>query len=596
MSDRKMVSGSAYYLPSPMLVGQNENELDANIKFVVVTGGVCSSLGKGITTSATGALLRAMGYRVCSIKIDPYINIDAGLMSPYEHGEVYVLADGGEADLDLGNYERWMNVDLKRDHNITTGKVFQRLLTKERQGGFLGKTVQMVPHFTNDVVDCIFRTCRDSVDASRQRPEICMIELGGTVGDMESQAFIEALRRLRYSSRPEDFCLLHTTYLPVFGGTQKTKPTQHSCRALLSLGLTPDFLICRSEEPISQDVREKLSNQCGVQSKDIIGAPNVDCLYQIPVEFVDQGLVDRITRKLRLHPTTPAHGVPNYETFQTFAKILRDPSNPTVRIAFVGKYVTGGSDAYFSVLQTFEHCQLALHLKLDVLYMESEELEGPNSEEAKEAIRGCDGIFVPGGFGVRGISGKCAAVELARTHNIPYFGVCLGMQVAIIEFARNVLGWADANSEEFDSTSTHQMVRIMDADRKDMGATMHLGARDVFVVENPSIMNTIYSGAKVIAERHRHRYEVNAKYLDDLRRAGLTISASSDAEMGPNLRVEAIENPSLRFFLAVQYHPEFVSSPLDPSPPYLAFMAAAAGKSHAWPAACTTRRLPSRLQ
>ncbi|KAK7202174.1 cytidine triphosphate synthase [Novymonas esmeraldas] len=594
MTERKTASGSAYYLPSPMLLSQNQAE--ERVKFVVVSGGVCSSLGKGITTSATGAMLRAAGYRVCSIKIDPYINIDAGLMSPYEHGEVYVLEDGGEADLDLGNYERWMSVHLTRDHNITTGKVYQRLLSKERAGGFLGKTVQLVPHFTNEVVNHIFRICQTPISGSSKRPEICMIELGGTVGDMESQPFVEALRRLRYSILPEDFCLLHTTYLPVFGGTQKTKPTQHSCRTLLSLGLHPDFLVCRSEQPLAADVKEKLSNQCGVQSKDIIGAPNVSCLYQIPVEFTDQGLIDRVLHKLRLRPSVPPLDVPTYQTFKRFSEILLNPNNPKVRIAFVGKYVTGGSDAYFSVLQCFEHCQLALGINIDVFYLESEELEGANAEEAKAALLQCDGIYVAGGFGLRGINGKVAAVQLAREHNIPYFGVCLGMQVALIEFARHKLGWQDANSEEFDPASTHQMVRIMDADRERMGANMHLGARDVHIVEAESRMHAIYSGAAVVLERHRHRYEVNATYLQDLRDAGLVISAISDPNAGVNLRVEAIENPSLKFFLAVQFHPEFVSTPLDPSPPYLAFFAAAAGKEVNWPAACTARRLPATTQ
>ncbi|AYU78342.1 cytidine triphosphate synthase, putative [Leishmania donovani] len=594
MEERKTASGSAYYLPSPLLLSQNQGE--ERVKFVVVSGGVCSSLGKGVTTSAIGALLHASGYRVCSIKIDPYINIDAGLMSPYEHGEVYVLEDGGEADLDLGNYERWMSVHLTRDHNITTGKVYQKLLTKERAGGFLGKTVQLVPHFTNEVVNHIFKICQTPMSGSNKRPEICMIELGGTVGDMESQPFVEALRRLRYSILPEDFCLLHTTYLPVFGGTQKTKPTQHSCRALLSLGLQPDFLVCRSEQPLAADVKAKLSDQCGVQSKDIIGAPDVNCLYQIPVKFVDQGLIDRLLHKLRLRPNMPPTDAPTYQTFKKFSDILQNPNNQKVRIAFVGKYVTGGSDAYFSVLQCFEHCQLALGINVEVFYLESEQLEGENAEEAKAALLECDGIFVPGGFGVRGIDGKVNAVRLAREHNIPYFGVCLGMQVALIEFARSQLGWEDANSEEFDASSTRQVVRIMDADRERMGANMHLGAREVHIVEPHSRMSTIYSGAKVVLERHRHRYEVHGKYLNDLRKQGLVISAVSDPDAGENLRVEAIENPSLKFFLAVQFHPEFVSTPLDPSPPYLAFFAAAAGKEVNWPAECTAHRLPASAQ
>ncbi|ORC89028.1 putative cytidine triphosphate synthase, putative,CTP synthase [Trypanosoma theileri] len=588
MAARNLSTGSSYYLPSPMMRSLDAGE---SVKFIVVTGGVCSSLGKGVTTSATGALLRAQGYRVCSIKIDPYINMDAGLMSPYEHGEVYVLEDGGEVDLDLGNYERWMSVHLRRDHNITTGKVFQKLISKERSGGFLGKTVQLVPHFTNEVVDQIFEVCQEAVCEGGKRPEICLIELGGTVGDMESQPFVEALRRLRYSIPPQDFCLMHTTYLPVFGGSQKTKPTQHSSRTLLSLGLQPDFLICRSEERLAKEVREKLSNQCGVQLCDIIGAPNVDCLYDIPVEFTNEGLINRILHKLRLSPKVPPLDVPTYDTFVKYTKILRDMSNPVVRIAFVGKYVGGGGDAYFSVLQCFEHCQIALGVRLDILYIESEDLEGPNADEAKQAILECDGIFVPGGFGVRGVDGKCIAVELARTHNIPYFGVCLGMQVALIEYCRNVLGWKDANSEEFNPSSTHQIVRIMDCDRTSMGANMHLGARAVHIVEPSSRLSKIYSGAPVVVERHRHRYEVNTTYVENLRSAGVVISGVSDPQFGPQCRVEAVELPANRFFLAVQYHPEFVSSPMDPSPPYVAFMAAAARKEYTWPETCAARRV-----
>ncbi|EPY37220.1 CTP synthase [Strigomonas culicis] len=517
-------------------------------------------------------------------------------MSPYEHGEVYVLADGGEADLDLGNYERWMSVQLNRDHNITTGKVYQKLIAKERAGGFLGKTVQLVPHFTNEVVDHILKVCEAPVCSSGKGPEVCMIELGGTVGDMESQGFIEALRRLRYSILPEDFCLLHTTYLPVFGGTQKTKPTQHSCRSLLAQGLTPDFLICRSEEPLHAEIREKLGNQCGVSAKDIIGAPNVDCLYQIPVEFANQGLMVRLLHKLQLPSRVPPMDVPNYETFKSFVSVLRNPANPTIRIAFVGKYVTGGGDAYFSVLQCFEHCQIALAIKLDILYMESETLEGASAEEAVEALKACDGIFVPGGFGVRGIEGKVKAVETARKYNIPYFGVCLGMQVALIEFARHELGWADANSEESTRRARAEVVRIMDCDRNQMGANMHLGARDVHIIAPESKMGTIYSGAAVVSERHRHRYEVNGTYLEDFRKAGMIVSAVSDPTQGADqLRVEAIEIPSHAHFLAVQYHPEFISNPLDPSPPFVSFFAAAAKKKFNWPHECHPRRLPGGM-
>ncbi|KAG8342199.1 cytidine triphosphate synthase [Trypanosoma vivax] len=588
MEKRNITSGNSYHLPSPVIGPSDAVKM---CKFIVVTGGVCSSLGKGVTVSATGALLRAAGYRVCGIKIDPYINVDAGLMSPHEHGEVFVLEDGGEVDLDLGNYERWMSIRLQRDHNITTGKVFSTLIQKERQGGFLGKTVQIVPHFTNEVVDHIFNLSRKTVCSGEGPPEICMIELGGTVGDMESRAFVEALRRLRCTVGPTDFCMMHTTYLPVFGGSQKTKPTQHSTQALLSMGLQPDMLICRSESPLVPEVREKLSNQCGVKACDIFGAPNVDSLYEIPVRFSREGLVERLIHKLQLDIRPPAMQVPNCSMYEQYSKILRDMSNPVVRIAFVGKYVRGEGDAYFSVLQSFEHCMISLSVRLDYLYVDSEELVGPNSEQIRKSILECDGIFVPGGFGGRGVEGMRIAVELARTHNIPYLGVCLGMQIALIEFCRNVLGWTDANSEEFDTSSKHQVVRIMDSDRTDMGANMHLGAREVHIVEKDSIMATIYSGADVIFERHRHRYEVNVGYLEDIRKAGLRISAVTDPSFSAHCRVEAVENPALRFFLAVQFHPEFVSLPTDPSPPYMAFVAAAARRDYAWPESCAPHRL-----
>ena len=580
----KLRSGNSYFLPSPMIHPSGAEEKNRT-KFILVTGGVCSSLGKGVTTSTIGALLRAEGFRVCSLKVDPYINIDAGLMSPFEHGEVYVLEDGGEVDLDLGNYERWLSVRLKRDHNITTGKVYDSLIKREREGKFLGKTVQLVPHFTNEVVERIVCQSQIPVDDSGLHPQICLIELGGTVGDLESAPFIEALRTLRFTHPPEDFCLVHCTYLPVMGGQQKTKPTQHSCRTLLSLGLTADFLVCRSESPLETEVRKKLSQQCGVQEKYIIGAHNVSTLYDVPCIFAEQDIVAKVLHKLRLDPTSalPSLSVPTVDTFRRFSEILKCETNPVVRIAFVGKYVGGGSDAYFSVLQTFEHCALALEVKLDIVFVDSEDLEGEDAGKAKDLLKGCGGIFVAGGFGTRGIDGKVAACEIARKNNIPYFGVCLGMQIAIIEIARHELQWADANSEEFNKESTHQVVKIMECDRKEMGATMRLGGKQVCIVEEPSIMAKIYGGKGKVLERHRHRYEFNMQYFDDLKRAGVRFTAVDDGVFGKDCRIEGIEIPGHPFFLAVQYHPEFCTTPTDPSPPYLAFVAAIAKKTPEWP-------------
>ncbi|CUG67568.1 cytidine triphosphate synthase, putative [Bodo saltans] len=591
-------TGNSYYLPSPML-RPADAAVEARTKFILVTGGVCSSLGKGVTTSSVGALLRSEGFRVSSIKIDPYVNVDAGLMSPFEHGEVYVLQDGGEVDLDLGNYERWLSVHLRRDHNITTGKVYNTLIQRERQGKYLGKTVQVVPHFTNEVVEHILRVSQIPVDGSGLKPQVCMIELGGTVGDLESAPFVEALRTLRFMIPPEDFCLIHCTYLPVMGGGQKTKPSQHSCRTLLSSGLMADFLVCRSEHVLAPDCRKKLSQQCGIQEKDIIGAHNVPSMYQVPVEFHRQGMVDRVLHKLRLDRSAgmPALDasvtIPDVNTFAKFANILQNPQNKVVRIGFVGKYVSGGSDAYFSVLQTFEHCCIALEVRLDIVYVDSEMLEGKDAPEATALLLKCDGIFVAGGFGVRGIDGKVAAAKLARENDIPYFGVCLGMQVALIELARNLLGHADANSAEFNPTTTNPVVRIMDCDKTQMGANMHLGLREVHLIEKDSIMTKIYGGADHVLERHRHRYEFNMEYFQRLKDVGVRFSGVSDASLGPLNRVEAIEIPKNRFFLAVQYHPEFITTPVDPSPPFLAFVAAAARKEFAWPTTINSRGAPA---
>jgi len=570
---------------SPLSVASGPAEASHRTKYVIVTGGVCSSLGKGVTTSSIGALLRAEGFRVCSIKIDPYINIDAGLMSPYEHGEVYVLGDGGEVDLDLGNYERWMSVHLHRDHNITTGKVYHTLLSREREGKYLGKTVQVVPHFTDEVVERIMRVSQIPVDGSGLRPQICMIELGGTVGDLESAPFIEALRSLRFRLPVEDVCLLHCTYLPVMGGGQKTKPTQHSCRALLSLGLTADFVVCRSDSILSPEARRKLSQQVSIPEPFIIGAHNVASLYQVPVEFHRQGLVDRLMEKLKLDRSwgIPLAGVPDVNTFARFANILQNTRSQVVRIGFVGKYVSGGSDAYFSVLQTFEHCCIALQVRLDIVYVDSELLEGADAEQAKSTLMKCDGIFVAGGFGTRGINGKVAAAKLAREKGIPYFGVCLGMQIALIELARSLLGLEDANSEEFDKETPNAILKIMDSDKTSMGANMHLGVRDVHVIEKDSIMGKIYSGAPIIQERHRHRYEFNMAYFDRLKAVGVKFTGVSNPTLSSQCRVEGFEIPTHPFFFAVQYHPEFITTPTDPSPPYLAFVAAAAQKTYDWP-------------
>eukprot|EP00744_Colponema_vietnamica_P005056 GILI01007448.1.p1 GENE.GILI01007448.1~~GILI01007448.1.p1 ORF type:complete len:598 (-),score=181.51 GILI01007448.1:158-1951(-) len=583
-----MRSGNSYFLPSPSLAPPSAT-VNHRTKFILVTGGVCSSLGKGVTTSTVGALLKSQGYRVSSIKIDPYINVDAGLMSPFEHGEVYVLGDGGEVDLDLGNYERWMGISLTRDHNITTGKVYQTLITREREGKYLGKTVTLVPHFTNEVVEHIERVAALPVDGTGLKPHVCMIELGGTIGDFESAPFVEALRTLRFTLAPEDFCLVHCTYLPVMGGSQKTKPTQHSCRNLLSLGLSADFLVCRSESPVEPSTRDKLSQLCGIKSKYILDAHNVACLYDIPGSFSEQQIVQKLAHKLRLRESfgevMPPLNFPEPQQWAVFAKSLTNPSK-TIKIAFVGKYLQQGSDAYFSVMQTFEHCCLTLNVGLEFLWIDSELLEGADAEATTAAIKTCDGIFVPGGFGKRGTNGKIKAAQIARESGIPYFGVCLGMQIALIEIARNVLGLKDANSEEMDDKTPNRVVMFMpEVDRRTMGATMRLGSRICHITDQDgtSIMKKIYGGASSVRERHRHRYEFNMQHFEDFKAAGVRFTGSSDPNFSAeDTRIEAMELPNHPFFLAVQYHPEFITTPFDPSPPYLAFVAAAGKVAHNW--------------
>lgn len=564
-------------------------KLNHPTKFVIVTGGVCSSLGKGTCMSCIGALLRSEGYRITACKIDPYLNVDAALMSPIEHGEVYVLHDGGQTDLDLGNYERWMSLKLGRNHNITTGKVMESVVRRERAGQYLGKTVQMIPHVTDEVESRIVEICNDT------KAEVCLIELGGTIGDIESDIFVESIRRMRQQFGPESLCLLHTTYLPTFQHTQKTKPTQHSVRALLGRGLIPDFLICRGDRPLSTVIRKKLSVQCAVPEERIMSAPNVSCMYEIPVLLADQGFLTQLKSVLHLRTdTTPSQDVPSYEEYKKFVATLNN-GGKKVKISFLGKYTEGGSEAYFSVFQALEHCQLALGVKLEIVFVDAKDFEDPNKlEEMQSALVSSDGVYLAGGFGSTGIEGMITAVQFIREHDIPFFGVCLGMQISLIEAARHLLHWEDANSQEFNAASTHCVVHLMPNCRTSSDEElfeMYIGAREARILRKDSIMWKIYSGAEVVEERHRHRFEVNNKFLEAFESVGITVSALSNT---PNdQRVEAIENKNLRFFFAVQFHPEFISTPMDPSPPYLAFVAAAAKMEVQWPATCHRRRIPA---
>jgi len=570
--------------------------VDQSTKYVVVSGGVCSSLGKGVTTSSIGALMRGHGFRVSAIKLDPYLNIDAGLMSPYEHGEVYVLDDGGETDLDLGNYERMMFLSLQRDNNLTTGKIYDSVIKKERRGDYLGKTVQVIPHITGGITEWVNRVAQIPVDGSTLRPQICMIELGGTVGDIESMPFIEALRQLKFSLPEHSLAWCHCSYVPDMSG-QKTKPTQHSVKALLALGLQPDIIVCRSAEPLNFETRKKIANQCNIPAARILSAHDVKNLFHVPQVLADQHVVGLLNGILQLDDldVTPARfmrsdmGFRSLSDWSAFAKQvdLAEEAHEVV-IAFVGKYNKGGGDAYQSVLAALHHAAVAIKRKLKIDWIDATDLEkspvGRDDPEASERLlaaeaklRAAHGVFVPGGFGDRGIEGKARAAGLAREWRKPYFGVCLGMQVAIIQLAREVLGLPDATSEEFDkhgASKNHVIMYMPEISKETMGANMRLGARWVeFNEPAKSLGAGLYGGADRIMERHRHRYEFNVAYKQKFEAMGLVFSGQDERK--ERMDVIELKTSDHPFYLAVQFHPEYKSRPGMPSPPFLGFVSAA---------------------
>jgi len=567
--------GTAAYRPS----------VDKGTKYVVVSGGVCSSLGKGVATSSIGALLRGHGFRVTAMKLDPYINIDAGLMSPYEHGEVYVLDDGGETDLDLGNYERMMFLSLLRGNNLTTGKIYDHVIKKEREGGYLGKTVQVVPHITGGIVEWIDNAAKVPVDGTTLRPQICMIELGGTIGDIESMPFVEALRQFKFSLPENSLAWCHCSYLPDMSG-QKTKPTQHSVKALLALGVQPDLIICRSKQPIADETKKKLANQCNIQEARILSAHDVKNLFHVPKVLGEQHVVGLLNGILRLQDLdkTPSNffaldkSLRSLEDWTIFAKRVDDAEMaPPVVIAFVGKYNKGGDDAYQSVIAALHHAAIEMKRKLKVDWIDAVELEDPTNTAAEERLRLAHGIFIPGGFGERGIEGKARAAGLARQWKKPYLGVCLGMQVALIQFARDMLDLKDATSEEFDKrkkSENHVIIYMPEISKETMGANMRLGSRYVlFPKPEESFASALYGGADRILERHRHRYEFNIKYKEQMESKGLVFSGQDESKE----RMDIIELPLSEhpFYLAVQFHPEYKSRPGQPSPPFYGFVSAA---------------------
>uniref|UniRef100_A0A7N6B1J3 CTP synthase n=1 Tax=Anabas testudineus TaxID=64144 RepID=A0A7N6B1J3_ANATE len=530
------------------------------MKYILVTGGVISGIGKGIIASSVGTILKSCGLHVTAIKIDPYINIDAGTFSPYEHGEVYVLDDGGEVDLDLGNYERFLDIRLTRDNNLTTGKIYQSVITKERRGDYLGKTVQVVPHITDAIQEWVMKQAKISVDDDGMEPQVCVIELGGTVGDIESMPFIEAFRQFQFKVKKENFCNIHVSLIPQPSATgeQKTKPTQNSVRELRGLGLTPDLIMCRCTTPLETAVKEKISMFCHVEPTQVICVHDVPSVYRVPLLLEDQGVVSYLCQRLNL----PVEMKPR--KLLTKWKEMADRSDrllESVSIALVGKY-TKLSDSYTSVIKALEHSALAINHKLEVKYIDSADLETATLQEepvkyheAWQKLCSAHGVLVPGGFGVRGTEGKMQAINWARKQNKPFLGVCLGMQLAVCEFARNVIDMPEHNPGQ-------------------MGGTMRLGKRRTIFKSSSSVLRKLYGNVEYVEERHRHRFEVNPELKHHFEEKGLQF-VGQDVE---GERMEVIELEDHYYFVGVQYHPEFTSRPINPSPPYFGLLLAAAGK------------------
>ncbi len=524
-------------------------------KYIFVTGGVVSSLGKGLAAASIGCLLEARGIKINLMKFDPYLNVDPGTMSPFQHGEVFVTDDGAETDLDLGHYERFTHAKLTRDNNLTTGRIYEQIITKERRGDYLGKTVQVIPHVTNEIKNAMRKVAHDC--------EVAIVEIGGTVGDIESLPFLEAIRQMRQELGRENTVFVHMTLVPWIAAAQelKTKPTQHSVKEMLSIGIQPDILLCRADRVVPKEMRSKIAAFCNVEDKAVIVARDVPSIYEVPLNLAEQNVDSLALRYLHLD---------NKEAdLSKWRDIVHRAYNPKdeVSIAIVGKYVEY-EDSYKSLKEALVHGALAHNLKLQVTWIEAEGLEAANYEEQ---LRGFDGILVPGGFGKRGIEGMLNAIRYAREHKVPYFGICLGMQTACIEYARNVCGLAQANSGEFDPATPHRIIYKLRelTGVEEMGGTMRLGAWTC-VLEPDSLAAKAY-GTTEISERHRHRYEFNREYEAVLTGGGLRLTGTTpDATY-----VEIVEIPDHPFFLGCQFHPEFKSKPLEPHPLFKEFVGAA---------------------
>ena len=529
-----------------------------NTKYIFVTGGVVSGLGKGITAASLGRILKNRGYRVTIQKIDPYLNVDPGTMSPVEHGEVFVTDDGAETDLDLGHYERFINENLTSNSSISMGKIYMSVLEKERRGDYLGKTVQVIPHVTNEIKEKIYSFEERDVD-------IVITEIGGTIGDIEGLSIIEAIRQIGLEKNKEDVIYIHVTLLPYISGSNeiKSKPTQHSVKELQSLGIQPDILVARTEQEIPDSIREKLALFCNVRKTSVIQNMTVSNLYEVPLMLEKQGLGREVCNHLKLE-----NFVPDNSKWEKMVEKIKSIDNTNkVKIAIVGKYIQLG-DSYISVVESLQHSGLANDVKVEVDMIDS---EGIVRENVKQKLQGYSGIVVPGGFGTRGIEGMIETIRYARENQIPFLGICLGMQMCVVEYARNVLKIKDANSAEFDKTSKNHVIHIMEEQKKIMkkGGTMRLGSYPCMIKDN-SIASKVYNCIE-INERHRHRYEYNNDYKETLERAGLICSGTSpDGSL-----VEIVELTSHPYFIAVQFHPELKSRPNKPAPLFVGLIKAA---------------------
>lgn len=526
-----------------------ETDYDPSLgrKFIFVTGGVMSGLGKGITAASTGRLLKNAGFSVTAVKVDPYLNLDAGTMNPYQHGEVYVLKDGGEVDLDLGNYERFLDIDMTFDHNVTTGKTYQRVIEKERAGDYLGKTVQIIPHITDDIK----RRIREAAEGT----DVCIIEVGGTVGDIEGMPYLEALRQFAHEENEGDILFTHVTLVPYSkNGEQKTKPTQHSVKELRSIGLQPDIVVGRCDDHLDLETKEKIALFCDVPTEAVFSNPDVPDIYEVPLMVEEEGLDEYVMDRLGL----TREALPEDQRENEWRNLVTQEASQEIDVALVGKYAL--EDAYLSIHEALKHAGLERNVEVNVHWVDSDEMAAAHQERLEEA----DGIVVPGGFGSRGTRGKLEAIRYAREHEVPFLGLCLGFQMAVVDYARHVSELDGAHSAEIEPDTPHPVIDLLPEqyETENMGGTMRLGAHETDI-QSGTLASEVYNGASACTERHRHRYEVNPEYIQQLESDGLTFSGKAKN------RMEILEIEDHPYFLGTQFHPEFRSRPGRASPPFV---------------------------